>query len=707
MTDYITNADAIGAATEWTAEAVATASPDSEYGEAAEKAAIFLKVTDILKEDHAVANDPNYPTNVQNGVELLLWLSPFDGHNPGDLSQLFATAWNTIDTVPDNLSTGMTKADFYADLETKYPDLFVDDGSGGLLTPSLITTPGSSFNLSGIDTPHVTDPIPSILSAPSSDVGTAQSETSPLVLDLTEDHTGIALTTFNASTTTTFFDIDNSGFATQTAWTGDDMGLLCRDLNGNGKIDNAGELFGSSTVDGFSLLASLDSNGDHRIDANDAAWSTLKVWIDSNGDAVTQDGELHTLDDLGIKSIDLAGVTASTDVIDGNPISHTSTFTFDDNSTATIADAWFVHDPMNSYYNSDYTLDTDTLFLPDLRGYGTLPELDIAMSLDSTLKGMVSDFMTDFTPASFADPSSLDGAVTDILYQWAGVTDVDSSSRGPNIDARQLEFLEHLFGEGFSQLGGSETNPDVNAATDLTRAWDEVFQTFKDQLLIQSGADSLFASPVAYDLSTGTITGDLGLSETAISGLTADAPSPGSSNLAYWEQVAHFLDDVKGLDSLTTDENTWMNDAVYASDSSLTWDDVKNDLSSSNPGETITGTSGDDTLTGTSGDDTIYGYGGHDTIDGGEGNDAIHGGADGSTIHGGYGNDTIDVTGGDNTLYGDYGNDTITAAAGNDTLEGGPGGNTLEGGAGNDNYVFGGGELFQRSPDYCGYRRLD
>ena len=85
------------------------------------------------------------------------------------------------------------------------------------------------------------------------------------MLDLTEDHTGIALTSFNASTTTTFFDIDNSGFATQTAWIGDGMGLLCRDLNGNGKIDNAGELFGSSTVDGFSLLATLDSNGDHRL----------------------------------------------------------------------------------------------------------------------------------------------------------------------------------------------------------------------------------------------------------------------------------------------------------------------------------------------------------------------------------------------------------------------------------------------------------
>ena len=271
---------------------------------------------------------------------------------------------------------------------------------------------------------------------------------------------------------------------------------------------------------------------------------------------MTQDGELHTLADLGIKSIDLAGVAASTSTIDGNPISHTSTFTFDDNSTATIADAWFVHDTTNSYYNGDYTLDTDTLFLPDLRGYGTLPELDIAMSMDSTLKGMVANYVSSFQSSGFAS-STLDSDAAAILYQWAGVTDVDSSSRGPNIDARQLDFLEHLYGQGFSQLGGAETNPDVNAASDLTQSWDMILQSFKDQILIQSGADGVFENAVSYNPTTGTITGDLSLSEDGISALTANAPSPGATNLAYWEQVAHFLDDVKGLDNLTTDENTW------------------------------------------------------------------------------------------------------------------------------------------------------
>ncbi|NCC22049.1 MAG: hypothetical protein EOM26_06255 [Alphaproteobacteria bacterium] len=128
--------------------------------------------------------------------------------------------------------------------------------------------------------------------------------------------------------------------------------------------DVSAELFGSDTVDGFSILAELDTNGDLVIDAQDAAWGELLVWQDANGDAVSQAGELYTLDHFNITSIDLAGVSPSTDVIAGNPISHTSTFTMN-GTQHTIVDAWFVHDDTNSIYTGDYTLDVRTLFLPE------------------------------------------------------------------------------------------------------------------------------------------------------------------------------------------------------------------------------------------------------------------------------------------------------------------------------------------------------
>jgi hypothetical protein len=92
--------------------------------------------------------------------------------------------------------------------------------------------------------------------------GTAQLQSSPLVIDLSASHTGVTLTTFDAATTATFFDMHGTGFANQTAWVSGDTGLLVHDLNSNGKIDSIDELFGSQDVDGFAKLATLDSNND-------------------------------------------------------------------------------------------------------------------------------------------------------------------------------------------------------------------------------------------------------------------------------------------------------------------------------------------------------------------------------------------------------------------------------------------------------------
>ena len=289
---------------------------------------------------------------------------------------------------------------------------------------------------------------------------------SPLVVDL--DGGGIELTTFNAATTTTFFDLNSDGFAEQTAWVSNDDGLLARDINENGKIDDATELFGSPTIDGFAKLALLDSNGDLTINQYDDAWAELVIWQDINGDAVTQNGELLTLSSLDIVSIDLAGVAASTSTISGNAISHISTFRYENGSTDDIVDAWFVHDKANTYYIGDYTLDPSALFLPTLRGFGTLPDLDIAMSGDATLLGLVEDLAVagwDFE--TFQDAATLDDDITEILYRWAGVDDVDPSSRGSNMDAQHLGFLEAFFGEDFVRVDPGrfyipESSPVIN-----------------------------------------------------------------------------------------------------------------------------------------------------------------------------------------------------------------------------------------------------
>jgi len=522
----------------------------------------------------------------------------------------------------------------------------------------------------------------------------AEGQASPLVIDLSSGHTGVELTAFNTATTTSFFDIEGTGFAQQTAWVAGDTGLLCRDMNGNGKIDSVSELFGSTSVDGFSLLATLDTNDDHRIDQNDSSWSTLQVWTDTNGDAITQDGELHTLSDLSIKSIDLAGVTASTDLIEGNTISHISTVTFDNSSTATIADAWFTHDAMNSYYNGDYTLDVDTLFLPTLRGFGTLPDLAIAMSLDSDLKNLVSDFASNFSLASLADPSTLDADVKAILYEWAGVAGMNPSDRANGsavtVDARDLTFLERLFGEAYDQHGNPY--PLHFAGEIMENTWQTVMGDFKAHLLVQLGADALFDAPVAYNPYTGVIDGTLHLSQTAISDLALnDAPGTDATAQAFWVGIADFIDHSEGIGNLNNDELTWLGDAVQAT-TSVTWSDIVDQYNHASTGLSFVGTSGDDSYTGGNGDDVFYGFDGNDTLHGGAGADHIIGGLGDDAIYGDAGNDLIEDDTGDNTLNGGDGNDRIYGGTGDDVIAGGGGGNFLYGAAGNDTYVFGGGD---------------
>ena len=134
-------------------------------------------------------------------------------------------------------------------------------------------------------------------------MSTATTTRSPLVVDLDGD--GVETTTMEDGI---HFDHDNNGFAEKTSWVGKDDGLLVRDLNGNGQIDNGTELFGNNSVlssgekaaNGFEALKDLDSNNDGIFNSSDAAWNEVKVWKDANSNGVVDEGELVTLEQANV-----------------------------------------------------------------------------------------------------------------------------------------------------------------------------------------------------------------------------------------------------------------------------------------------------------------------------------------------------------------------------------------------------------------------
>ena len=60
-----------------------------------------------------------------------------------------------------------------------------------------------------------------------------------------------------------------------------------------------------------------DTNLDGKLDAGDATWKELKVWVDANHDGKTDAGELKSLDEAGVASLDLHA-TKSGAVDNGN-----------------------------------------------------------------------------------------------------------------------------------------------------------------------------------------------------------------------------------------------------------------------------------------------------------------------------------------------------------------------------------------------------
>ncbi len=164
----------------------------------------------------------------------------------------------------------------------------------------------------------------------------------PLVLDLDGD--GIETTNLLGGTV---FDLDANGQLERAAWVAGGDGLLVRDLDGNGLIDNGAELFGSGTtlangqkaLDGFAALAGLDSNGDGVINSQDAAFAQLQVWVDANGDGQTDAGELRSLASLGIASLGLHA-QASDLQNNGNIVGLLGSYTTTDGTQHTLADVW-------------------------------------------------------------------------------------------------------------------------------------------------------------------------------------------------------------------------------------------------------------------------------------------------------------------------------------------------------------------------------
>ncbi len=525
----------------------------------------------------------------------------------------------------------------------------------------------------------------------------------PIVFDL--DNDGIELSPLTKSST--FIDIDGDTYLENTGWVSADDGLLVLDLNEDGIIDQTNELVltewaEDAKTDLEALQIAFDTNDDLVFNSLDERFSEFRVWQDLDQDGVVDEGELRTLEEVGIVSIDLdltsiedaevwtdldgdgvvddnelTGELSSADapVIenrDGNIIYRSAAIEWEDGSAGNAYDVAFQYNPNGIKKDPQYGLvevefedgsmaveydgsDDITLDLGEA-GYTTAFGANGADNFSTTGEESV------VIDAGAGDDSISGGEADDLLSGGEG-SDTLSGGAGHDvliIDADDL--LENIDGgEGFdvAHVSGEEAVFIDLGATNLETIYgnegnDSLFTTGDGDVLIQGGGGD------------DSITGGAG-NDMLAGGEGADTINAGAGDDIV------FMDAADGVDNIDGGEGY---DALYIADTEAVTIDL-----SEHGFEEGHGGSGDDNIFTSSDEATL--------LTGGDGNDTLTGTDKADTLSGGTGNDHIEGKGGADYLYGEDGDDSISGGAGGDILNGGAGNDTLSGGAGEDLYVFG------------------
>ena len=371
---------------------------------------------------------------------------------------------------------------------------------------------------------------------------------------------------------TAFYDIDGDGYRERMGWVSADDGLLAYDKNGDGVISGRDELSFVDYVSGARTdlegLTHFDSNSDGRLDASDAEWSRFRVWRDLDQDGESDAGELQTLAEAGITSIDLTtdGVERT---VAGNRI-------FGQGSYIDAAGTGALYDAALRY--SEYGIRED--------GNGGL-----TVSLDESGSVYFTGTETGVT---------LDATVLGVI----GVIGHDGADR-----------LVAGGDEGKVLVGGGGNDTLEGGGGEDVMVGDEG----ADQLSGGGGSDVLVVD--ASDFTTGSVDGGAGFDIALVEGETGV-----TADLSRYGLEAVFGGG--GADSFSQSGTGSVVMAGGGGGDTLSGGSGGDVLSGDAGADTLRGNGGDDVLLGGEGNDTMEGGAGSDVLSGGAGADTLRGGAD-------------------------------------------------------------------------------
>lgn len=450
----------------------------------------------------------------------------------------------------------------------------------------------------------------------------------PMAIDLD----GEGIETIDINDSKIYFDVDNDGFREQTGWISKNEAILAIDKNGNGKIDDQSEMFGSTEKTGFEELKELDSNSDGIIDVKDKDFSKIRVWQDLNENGVTDEGELKTAEETGIKAI-YTNSYKMNGANNNNLITEKATIQYTDGTTKDLYDVATQYNDMYTVYGGDYILDADVIDLPWLRGYGNSIDLQLAASQNDNLKAIIKEM------AAMTSATSIYNKFDDMMSLWLG-----ENKTGEEMQKLVLSKLIKLDLENMSNF----------QANNISNTYNSLKSKLFVEFIAQTGLADKF--DIAYDYKTDTII----YSDNTYENIVRNTTDSDAFTASYI--IAKMLADDGSLD-VTRLANTikklgygsqlinYINSGLKFKNGDFTYVEGSMPLY-------VIGSDGNDTITGGDGADIIYGMDGNDLIYGGAGDDFLNGGRGNDTLYGGDGNDTLIGGEGDDTLIGGGGDDT-------------------------------------------------
>ena len=504
----------------------------------------------------------------------------------------------------------------------------------------------------------------------------------PLVLDLDGD--GIEITDLNDQSSI-YFDHDNDGIKTATSWLNSDDGFLVMDRNDDGLINNGSELFGDSTPsdggdifeNGFQALASLDNDKNGIIDSNDISFDNLKIWRDINNDGISQSDELFSLEDYGIKSINLSYSLNSKTLIGTNVEKEKGTYINTSGDIHTISDINFSFDSFYSQYTDEVVLTEEQKKQINLSGHGYLRDLRDSAAESQKLNELLNNYKAANTKEEQIQ------LISELVTAWAKTSPYYSES---------INVLpaDHKTNSSGTAIKGSSTKPeDLSDTPELLN----IIENLIDKIAVID-AFSGKGGNIYY-----TSKSDLeNISET-IKKCYIDLLENIYHSLSYETRLSSYYDalsfnsdfsiNLNGMILMIEENfqkdplNTFIDlgEIISIEEKNITfeplfdlfhsycqfafdnnklasWSDALGGYSLGKLGA-ITGSIGTDKLDGTSSRDYLYSSLGDDILNGGAGDDILYGGAGNDSLSGDAGDDIYLFRSG-------HGQDTITESTASD-----------------------------------------